>query len=161
MKQPATSGDGIEGAVAALQAGRLEDAERQLRQLQRRSPGDVRLMHLLGSLALQRNLPTEAVAQFERAVAAAPAEPGFRGLLGNACRAAGRPDRAQEAYRSVLALDPHSVPALINLGNCDTTRGLATRDMAGNAGILWDNNGLRELGRKIKFGHKRARNRAF
>lgn len=123
MKRPASSGEGIERAVAALQAGRLEDAERQLRLLQRRSPDDVRLMHLLGSLALQRSRPVEAVAQFERAVAAVPAEPGFHGLLGNAWRAADRPDKAQDAYRTVLAIDPHSVPAMINLGNLALEQG--------------------------------------
>ncbi len=114
---------GMEEAVAALQAGRLDDAGRLLGQLQRRAPDDVRLMHLIGTLALQRNRPAEAVAQFERAVAALPAEPGFHGLLGNACRAAGRTDRAREAYRAVLAIDPHSVPAMINLGNLALEQG--------------------------------------
>lgn len=109
--------------MAALDAGRLEEAERQFRRLQRDAPGDVRLMHLLGVLALQRDRPAEAAAQFERAVRAAPAEPAFRGLLGNALRAAGRAEEARAAYLAVLAVDPASVPALVNLGNLALEQG--------------------------------------
>jgi len=109
--------------MAALQDGRLEEADRQFRRLQRKDRDNVRLMHLLGVIALQRNRPTEAIAQFERAVAHAPAEAGFRGLLGNAYRAGGRPAAAAEAYRAVLGIDPGSVPALLNLGNLSLEQG--------------------------------------
>lgn len=109
--------------MAALQGGRLEEAERRFRRLQRKARRDVRLMHLLGTIALQRNRPADAVPQFEHAVALAPGEAGFHGLLGNAYRGCGRLAEAEAAYRAVLALEPHSVPALVNLGHLALEQG--------------------------------------
>jgi len=59
----------------------------------------------------------EAIARYEAALAADPADARVLFALGNTARALGLPKPAEEFYRRVLAAEPQRIEALVNLAN--------------------------------------------
>jgi tetratricopeptide (TPR) repeat protein len=93
-------------ALAALRQGRAETAERQLRAIQARAPGDVNSLRLLGMALLAQGKLHPAVEILERAVAAAPEFPHARADLARAYRQQGRLAEAREELRLALKRAP-------------------------------------------------------
>lgn len=98
-------------AVRLHRDGQLSAARRLYSDLAREMPDDSRLRHLLADLAMKDMRPREAVAQLARAVAARPADPELRCVLGLAQGLAGQPAAAAASYRTALTLAPRSVVA--------------------------------------------------
>jgi tetratricopeptide (TPR) repeat protein len=93
-------------AVAAHQAGRLDEAEQSYRAVLAQEPGNFNALHLLGVLRHNQGRPDEAVGLIEAALARVPGVADAHGNLGNALRALGRLDAAAASYRTALALAP-------------------------------------------------------
>jgi tetratricopeptide (TPR) repeat protein len=68
---------------------------------------------------------SEAIAQFERALATRPGDTRVLFALGNTARALGLGAAAEEFFRRVLALEPARLEALVNLANLLRSRGQA------------------------------------
>lgn len=107
----------LQAAVAHHQAGRLDEAERQYRQVLAADPTQPDALHLLGVLAFQAGRPDTAVAFIEQAILLRPAAAAFRMNLGNALLALGRADEAVASYREATSLAPRDPEAAYNLGN--------------------------------------------
>ena len=103
-------------ALAAHQAGRLEEAEQRYRDVLERYPSHADALHLLGLVAQQRGESVEAARCVERAIAADPGQAHYHHNLGEICRSAGRMSAAIAAYRHALSLRPEYPAALLGLG---------------------------------------------
>jgi tetratricopeptide (TPR) repeat protein len=93
-------------ALAALREGRAETAERQLRAIQAKAPGDVNSLRLLGVALLDQDKVKPAIETLEHAVAAAPRFWQARTDLARAYRQDGRLEAAREELRQVVAAAP-------------------------------------------------------
>ena len=93
-------------ALAALRTGRAATAERQLRAIQARAPGDVNSMRLLGVALLDQDKVSAAIEILERAVSTAPTFWHARTDLARAYRSDGRLEAAREELRRVLKNAP-------------------------------------------------------
>jgi tetratricopeptide (TPR) repeat protein len=104
-------------AHAVLRAGRAATAEKWLRALAAKAPGEVNCRWLLGVALLDQDKAADAVAMLERAVLAAPDFANARVDLARACRGAGQPARAREEVRRVLQADPRHHRAWLAYGD--------------------------------------------
>jgi tetratricopeptide (TPR) repeat protein len=102
-------------AAQAHGAGRIVEAERAYEAALRADPGHGEALHGLGVLYLQTRRIDPAIACLSRA-AAVLGTATVRNNLGVALCAAGRLDEAAAVYREILAGDPGSLIALVNLG---------------------------------------------
>jgi tetratricopeptide (TPR) repeat protein len=93
-------------ALTALRSGRAATAERQLRAIQERAPGDVNSLRLLGVALLDQDKVSDAMETLERAAAASPNFWRARTDLARAYRAAGRFEAAREELKRVVAAAP-------------------------------------------------------
>src|SRR5271156_5402239 len=82
-------------ALMTLRTGRAATAERQLRAIQARAPGEVNSLRLLGGALLYQEKASEAIETLERAVSAAPHFWPARTDLARAYRSAGRLEAAR------------------------------------------------------------------
>jgi tetratricopeptide (TPR) repeat protein len=119
----------LQQAQAALRAGQAATAERALRALEARSPGEVNCQWLLGVALLDQARVAESSALLESAVAAAPDFAEARVDLARARRRAGRCADARAEVRQVLEKTPHHHRAwlaygdvLVDLGQYDDAR---------------------------------------
>jgi tetratricopeptide (TPR) repeat protein len=97
-------------ALTALRTGRAATAERQLRAIQARAPGDVNSLRLLGVALLDQDKVSAAIETLERAVAAAPPFWPARTDLARAYRSGGRLEASREELQRVVAAAP-TLPA--------------------------------------------------
>jgi tetratricopeptide (TPR) repeat protein len=104
-------------ALAALRAGRAQTAERQLRAIQARAPGDVNSLRLLGVALLDQDKVPAAVETLERAVSMAPQFWQARTDLARAYRGAGRLEAAREELQRVVAAAPALQSAWLAYGD--------------------------------------------
>ncbi len=95
--------DKIDRAAAALRAGDLKRAGRDLRQLLQKHPRDADVLHLLGVVELKSGQPAKAVVLIERALAQDATPAFFHNNHGEALRAVGRPEDALAAFDRALA----------------------------------------------------------
>jgi tetratricopeptide (TPR) repeat protein len=93
-------------ALTALRSGRAATAERQLRAIQARAPGDINSMRLLGVALLDQDKVPAAIESLEHAVAGAPKFWLARTDLARAYRAGGRFEAAREELKAVVAAAP-------------------------------------------------------
>jgi tetratricopeptide (TPR) repeat protein len=98
-------------ALNALRLGSAASAERQLRAIQARAPGDVNSLRLLGIALLDQDKVSAAIETLERVVAAAPNFWAARSDLARAYRQGGRLESAREELQRALKLAPQ-----MNLG---------------------------------------------
>ncbi|TAL01800.1 MAG: tetratricopeptide repeat protein [Rhodospirillaceae bacterium] len=106
----------LEAGLAALEAGRLDAAERRLTAILATSPDDVNALHLLGLVRLHQGMTPEAAHLITRAVDLHPAFAAAWANLGNALLALGDGPAAIQAYERAEALAPGAEVAF-NLGN--------------------------------------------
>jgi tetratricopeptide (TPR) repeat protein len=104
-------------ALAALRTGRAATAERQLRAIQARAPGDVNSMRLLGVALLDQNKMAAAIETLESAVSAAPQFWQARTDLARAYRGAGRLEAAREELQRVVVASPALPTAWLAYGD--------------------------------------------
>ena len=102
--------------LAALRAGRLEDADALAAAVARDRPESADIWHLLGVIATRRDRPAEAIAPLARALDLAPDTPA---ILFDLAIAEGRLVRHEAALASldrVVAIAPGHVEAWLNRG---------------------------------------------
>ena len=87
-------------------AGRLREAEDAYRAILEHTPDHPGILHNLGVLAAEQGRGGEAIACFDRAIAAEPNYGSAHFNRAVALRAAGRAEDAIEAYRRTVALEP-------------------------------------------------------
>ena len=104
-------------ALAALRSGRAASAERQLRDIQAKAPGDVNSLRLLGVALLDQDKIPAAVEILERVAAAAPQFLPARTDLARAYRSAGRLPEAREELQRVIAAAPTLQAAWLAYGD--------------------------------------------
>jgi predicted TPR repeat methyltransferase len=93
-------------AIAAHQAGRLDDAQAGYEQALREQPDDPDALHFLGLLYFHREDNDKAIELIERSLVQAPDNPHAWNNLGNILQLWNRPGEAQGAYRRVTELAP-------------------------------------------------------
>jgi Flp pilus assembly protein TadD len=76
-----------------------------------------------GQALSAKGLHAEAIAEFERALAARPGDARVLFALGNTAHALGLSSVAEDFFGRVLALEPQRLEALVNLANLLRTRG--------------------------------------
>ncbi len=104
-------------ALEAVRIGRFATAERQLREIQRASPGESNSLHLLGVALLSQGKLAPALEILERVVAAAPDFAHARVDLARAHRQDGRLEAACGELRRVLEEKPALEPAWLAYGD--------------------------------------------
>jgi tetratricopeptide (TPR) repeat protein len=77
----------------------------------------MRVHQVLGEADAEAYRTQDAINEFELAVKMAPRQPGLHEELGNQYWSAGQLDKASEAYREELGIDPHAVSAMYKLGS--------------------------------------------
>ena len=112
----ATISEILANAVRQHEAGQLQAAERVYRNVLALEPKQADAWHLLGVVAYQVGEHALAVEYIGRAIGLKGTEAAFHSNLGNALRAAGKPDEAVACYRRALELKPDYAQALNNLG---------------------------------------------
>jgi len=86
------------------------------RQVIKKTPVNADAFHLLGLIALQKGLPSDAERRIRRAIAISSTNPAYHSNLGLALRDLGRLSEAADAFNQALALDADYVTGLANLG---------------------------------------------
>jgi protein O-GlcNAc transferase len=103
-------------ALAACQAGRLDEGIAHARQALTIDSGRARTHLLLGMALARSGALAEALASFDRAIAIAPDLADAHGNRGDALVALGREVEAVASYDRALALDPGEVETWCNRG---------------------------------------------
>jgi protein O-GlcNAc transferase len=104
--EPASINREFQEAMAALQAGKLGDAERLCKAVLRTEPKHVEALNLLGVVLGRLGRNTEAIASFDRALAAAPNSAEAWYGRGMTLLAMNRPQQAIKSLERVLAAKP-------------------------------------------------------
>lgn len=102
-------------AVAAHQAGRLDEAEAGYQHVLRERPDDPDALHFLGLVHFHREDNDKAIELIERSLVRAPDNPHAWNNLGNILLLWDRPGEAQAAYRRVTELAPAMAEPWYNL----------------------------------------------
>ena len=104
-------------ALEAVRIGRFRSAERQLREIQRTSPGEINSLHLLGVALLSQGQRAAALEILERVVEEAPGFSHARVDLARAYREDGRLEAARAELRRVLKEKPSLEAAWLAYGD--------------------------------------------
>jgi len=105
-----------ERAVAALAAGRNEEAERDFLALTKSNPEFGGPFANLGLIYRRAGRTEQAAVQLEQAVQASPRQPVYLNQLGIAYRELGRFADAQRAYEKAIEIAPGYAAPQLNLG---------------------------------------------
>lgn len=103
---PTASQATLQRAAEALNAGRLDEAERFARSVLETRPQDPSALNVLGCVALNRDQPAEAIGYFERVRAIQSKEPLLHFNLGEAHRRGGNLDAALRHFKKAARLRP-------------------------------------------------------
>lgn len=119
----------LESALAALQAGQAEEAERLLRDAARTGSDHERIGAVLrlGQLLASRGRAAEGEAALTEAIWIAPNVPELHDMLGSMRFAQKNYPAAVEAYRAAILMRPNFPEAHYNLGNALRDGGDAVR----------------------------------
>jgi predicted TPR repeat methyltransferase len=110
-------------AIEHHQAGRLAEAERRYRALISGGYPIAEVHNNLGFLLDQRGDSAGALAEYRKAVAINPADPGALNNLASALRDLNNPEEAETCYRRALSIKPDHPEANNNLGMMLSDRG--------------------------------------
>lgn len=108
---------GLREAQMYHQAGRLDDAEREYRQLLERIPAQPDALHGLGLLLYRRGNLRDALARLAQARAADARNPVYCFNHGVVLQRAGLLSDAVDAYNRAIQLNPRSIDPRTNLGH--------------------------------------------
>ena len=106
----------LAAAVAAHQAGRLQEAIDGYEDVLTRRPDDPDALHFFGMLHFQLGRGIDAVRLIGRSLDLLPSNPHAWNNLGNILTFQDKFPEAREAYRRVIQLAPHMAEAWFNLG---------------------------------------------
>jgi tetratricopeptide (TPR) repeat protein len=106
-----------ETALATLRQGRAATAERLLRALETRFPGELNCLWLLGAALLDQSKVDESIRTLEQVLRRAPDFRNARVDLARAYRLAGRTEEARAEVRCVLQAEPHHHRAWLAYGD--------------------------------------------
>lgn len=117
---PAAAGPGRSRALVnagkeLVRRGRLDDAERLLRQALVLDPAEALARAHLGRIAEERGDLEGAATWYRSAIAAGCADPKVPFALGDVLKRLGQPGEARHAYRYALAADPGLTAARVHL----------------------------------------------
>jgi len=98
-------------ARAAFFAGRLDEAEREARELLRESPASGQALMLLADVEHRRGRTRESLALAERAASLVPQSAGFQVQVGDRRLELGDAAGAIAAYEAAIAIDPELAEA--------------------------------------------------
>jgi predicted TPR repeat methyltransferase len=115
--EEAQTGVLLKEAVAAHQAGRLEEAQARYRQVLTAAPRQFDALHLLGVIERQQGDAAQAVELITAALAVNPAQAAAHCNLGAALQDLGRSEEALASYDRALQLNPGYALAWSNRGN--------------------------------------------
>jgi protein O-GlcNAc transferase len=104
--EPASINRELQEAMSALQAGKLGDAERLCKAVLRTEPKHVETLNLLGVVLGRLGRNAEAIASFDRALAAAPGSVDAWYGRGMTLVAMDRPQQAIKSFDHVIAAEP-------------------------------------------------------
>lgn len=108
----------LDRAISLHQAGQLNEAESLYREVLGHAPHQPDALHLLGLVALAKDIPAEAVSLIYRAIEKHPDTPAnFYASLGHALQAWEKPYEALEQYQLSLDKEPGQPDILNNMGN--------------------------------------------
>jgi tetratricopeptide (TPR) repeat protein len=107
--------DPFTSIAAAIEQGRLAEAEKALREILKSSPDDLQALSLLGVVLDSRHLYREAEEAYLKAVKLAPNSPSLLSNLGNHYLARGDAESAYRTFAKVLARDPAYVNANLQM----------------------------------------------
>ena len=128
LLSPATVQALLGEAGRHLQANRLAEAERLVRQVLAADPGQADALHFLGLIAYQTGRHAAAIDLIGQAIALRNDIPAYYNNLGNALQDHGKPaDAVAPSTRQALALKPDYPQAHNNLGNALNRAGQAQR----------------------------------
>ncbi len=105
----------FDGAVQALRAGRIDEAERGFKALAQAQPELAGVHANLALIHRRAGRDAEAVAALEEAVKLSPKQPVYLNQLGIAYRNAGQFAKAREAYEKAIELDAGYAAPQLNL----------------------------------------------
>jgi predicted TPR repeat methyltransferase len=111
----AQSDGALARALAAHQAGRLDEAQAGYEQVLHERPDDPDALHFLGLVHFHREDNDKAIELIERSLVRAPDNPHAWNNLGNILLIWDRPGEAQAAYRRVTELAPAMAEPWYNL----------------------------------------------
>jgi predicted O-linked N-acetylglucosamine transferase (SPINDLY family) len=120
----------LEQAIAAHEAGRLDEAERSYSAILARDPRHARALHLLGLIAHQRGDQAEALRRIDRAIAIDPGIAQFHFNLGNVLAALAEHETAAAAYAQAVRIKPDHYAAWFNLGKSESESGRGAEAIA-------------------------------
>jgi Flp pilus assembly protein TadD len=106
----------LDAGIAHQQAGRLVEAEACYRDVLEGQPDRADALHLLGTIALEREQYEEAGTRIRRAIELRPGAAIFPNSLGALLQKQRRLTEAMASYREALRLDPALGSAHSNLG---------------------------------------------
>jgi predicted O-linked N-acetylglucosamine transferase (SPINDLY family) len=104
----------VANALAAFEAGRIDDASAICRDILAEHPDHARTRHLAGLIATRRGEGGSAVAELRQAVAAAPEIAAIHYDLAKAHRLVADWSAAADAFGEAARLDPANTGALLN-----------------------------------------------
>jgi predicted TPR repeat methyltransferase len=120
----------LESALQQHEAGHVQQAERQYRELLQAHPDHAGALHLLGLLLHQTGRNDAALDCLERAIAADPSVATYHNSLGAVCFALQQTERALACYRQSLHCNPAYAEAFYNLGVALERQGLPQQAVA-------------------------------
>ncbi|WP_374350777.1 tetratricopeptide repeat protein, partial [Chitinimonas sp.] len=106
----------LEAAIAVSVAGKLEEADQQLRLLLSEQPDNLYILNALGSNSARLGKISEAAHFLELVVSRDPKNAGAHNNLGNLHKIAGNRDAAIASYSRSIELQPGYAEAHYNLG---------------------------------------------
>jgi protein O-GlcNAc transferase len=107
----------LQGAIAFLQQGNLDQAREQCEQIIRLEPRHAEAWRLLGLVAMHRGELQRAAEALSRSLDAQPGQPATLTNLGVVLRGLGKPDQSVQCYERALAVQPDLPEALSNRAN--------------------------------------------
>ncbi len=107
---------GVKAAAEALDAGRVEEASRQLAGVSTTHPNHPEVLRMLAGILGMRGQHQEAIACMRRALAQRPDDAVYYNTLGTLLGQAGEYDAAIDSLRRTCELQPEMAIAWYNLG---------------------------------------------
>jgi predicted TPR repeat methyltransferase len=145
-------------AIEHHQAGRLAEAERLYRAIISSGLAIAEAHNNLGFLLHQRDDDAGALAEYRKAVAINPTDPGALTNLGNALRDLGNIDEAEACYRRALSIKEDHPEANNNLGMMLSDRGQHSQALACYRKALATNPGFADALNNSAVAVRRAGN---
>jgi tetratricopeptide (TPR) repeat protein len=131
LAQSASPGGAVGGAIAALQRGDFQSAEKELRLEIAKNPDSAFALSMLGVALDQQNKLAEAAEVHRRAVAKAPGSTTALNNYATHLIRAGQEDEAKRIYLKVIALDPTHHTANLQLARLALNGKTAAQEMPG------------------------------